>query len=119
MYHDPVYRLPPKPVELPIPEVPRKLSDFDLEINADFKENSPFQEGMFSEMYQRQDRSYFQGPQELDSLINTGKLVQKFLPKQADIDKSIKDNTKKSSKRNAFTHDCEGNTGRIFNQPMF
>ena len=30
------------------------------------------QEGVISEMYQRPDKSYFQEPQELDSLINTG-----------------------------------------------
>ena len=41
-------------------------------------------------MYQRPDKSYFQEPQELESLINTGRLVQKFLPKQADIDKILK-----------------------------
>ena len=45
---------------------------------------------MISETYQRPDRSYFQGPQELDSLNNTGKPVQKFLLKQADIDKILK-----------------------------
>ena len=41
-------------------------------------------------MYQRPNRSYSQEPPELDSLISTGKLVQKFLPKQADIDKILK-----------------------------
>ena len=41
-------------------------------------------------MYQRPDTSYFQEPQELGSLINTGRLVQMFLPKQADIDKILK-----------------------------
>ena len=41
-------------------------------------------------MYQRPDRSYFQEPQELESLINTGRLVQKFLPQQADINKILK-----------------------------
>ena len=41
-------------------------------------------------MYQRLDKSYFQEPQELESLINTGRLVQNFLPKQADIDKILK-----------------------------
>ena len=41
-------------------------------------------------MYQRPDRSYFQELQELDILINIGKLVQKFLPKQADMDKILK-----------------------------
>ena len=41
-------------------------------------------------MYQRPDRSYFQEPQELESLINPSILVQKFLLKQADIDKLLK-----------------------------
>ena len=33
---------------------------------------------------------FFQEPQELEGLVNTGKLIQKFLPKQADIDKILK-----------------------------
>ena len=41
-------------------------------------------------MYQRPGRSYFQELLELYSLLNTGKLVQKFLLKQADIDKILK-----------------------------
>ena len=41
-------------------------------------------------MYQMPDKSYFQEQQELDSLINTGRLVQKFLPKQADIGNILK-----------------------------
>ena len=38
-------------------------------------------------MCQRPDKAYFQKPQDLESLINTGMVVQKILPKQADIDK--------------------------------
>ena len=64
--------------------------DLDTDSNMDFEENSPYQEGVILEMYQRQNRSYFQEPPELDSLISTGKQVQKFLPKQADIDKISK-----------------------------
>ena len=79
MYPDPIYRPPPKPTEIPIQEVPRKLLDFDPEVNMDFEENSPYQESVISETYQRQDKSYCQEPQELHSLINTGKLVPKFL----------------------------------------
>ena len=64
--------------------------DLDTDINMDFKENSPFQECVISETYQRPNRSFFQEPPELDSLISTDKLVQKFLPKQADIDEVLK-----------------------------
>ena len=90
IYPDPVYKPPPKPVKTHIPEIPGSLSDIDPEQNMDFEDNSPYQEGMISEMYQRTDKSYFQEPQELESLINTGRLVQKFLPKQPDIDKILK-----------------------------
>ena len=50
------------------------------DINLDFKENSPFQEGVISEAYQRLDKMFFQEPQELNDLINTGNLIQNFLP---------------------------------------
>ena len=53
MYADPIYRPPSKPTEIPMQEVPRNLLDFDPEINMDFEENSSFQEGVISEMYQR------------------------------------------------------------------
>ena len=59
-----------------------------MDINTDFEENSPYQEGVISETYQKPNKSYFQEPQELDSLINTGKLEQKLFSKQADIDKN-------------------------------
>ena len=45
---------------------------------------------MISELYQRPDKTYFQEPKDLESLINTSNLVQKFLPKQTDIDKILK-----------------------------
>ena len=62
IYPDPVYRPPPKPVRTSIPEILGSLLDIDPELNSDFEENSPFQEGVISEMYQRPDKSYFQEP---------------------------------------------------------
>ena len=52
LYPDPVYRPPPKAAEIPLQEVPRNLSDLDMDINADFKENSPYQEGVILATYQ-------------------------------------------------------------------
>ena len=52
-YADPIYRSPPKPTEIPLQEIPRKLMDFDTDINMYFEENSPYQEGVISETYQR------------------------------------------------------------------
>ena len=42
------------------------------------------------EFYQKPNKSYFQEPKDLESLVNTLTLVQNFLPKQADIDKILK-----------------------------
>ena len=47
-------------------------------INLDFEENSPFQEGIISETIQRPDKSFFQNPKELEDLIDTGNLIHKF-----------------------------------------
>ena len=65
-------------------------TNITTDINIDFEENSPFQEGVISEAYQRPDKLFFQEPQELQSLVNTNNLTQKFLPKQADRDKILK-----------------------------
>ena len=63
---------------LPLQEIPRKLTDLDTDINTDFDENSPYQEGFISERSQRSDKSYSQEPPEFESLVSTGKLVQTF-----------------------------------------
>ena len=73
-YIGPNYKPPPKN-EIPLQEIVRKLMDLDIDINIDFKENSPYQESVISETYQRPDRSTFQEPPTLDSLISTAKLV--------------------------------------------
>ena len=57
-------------------------TNINTDINIDFEENSPFQEGVISDAFQRPNKSFFQECQELNSLVNTGNLVQKFLPKK-------------------------------------
>ena len=39
-------------------------------INLDFEENSPFQEGIISETIQRLDKSFFQNPKAFEDLID-------------------------------------------------
>ena len=85
-YHDPYVR--PPDVTDPLDNW-KNLSDNDLDRKVDIEENSPFQEGIISEIYERLDMSYIQEPQELKDLIDTNKLIQKFLPKQMDIDKIL------------------------------
>ena len=45
-YPDPVFRLPPKPIKIPVPKIPGSLSDIDLELKTDSEDNSPYQEGV-------------------------------------------------------------------------
>ena len=76
LYHDPYARPPPRP-----PDVTdtidswKDLLDNDLDRNVDIEENSSFQEGIISEIYERLDMSYVQKPQELKDLIDTTKLI--------------------------------------------
>ena len=89
-YHDPYARPPPKPPDIIDPlDSQRDLLENDLDRKVEIEENSPFQEGIISEIYERPNTSYVQEPQELKDLIDSTKLIQKFLPKQTDIDKIL------------------------------
>ena len=89
-YYDPYARPPPKPPDITNAlDSQKDLLDNDLDRKVEIKENSPFQEGIISEIYERPDTSYIQEPQELNDLIDTTKLIQKFLLKQTDIDKIL------------------------------
>ena len=63
------YRPPPNLFDQMCQEV-RKFTKFikcrniNPDINLDFEENSPFQEGVISKMIQRPDKSFFQDPKE-------------------------------------------------------
>ena len=76
----------------------QKMDDRKIEI----EENSPFQEGIISEIYERPNTSYVQEPQELKDLIDTTKLIQKFLLKQMDIENNSRHHKKKSFEGNTF-----------------
>ena len=69
--------------------IKQNIQEINPKINFNFEENSPFQEGIMSETFQRPDKSFFQNPKELGDLINKENLVHKFLPKQTDIDKIL------------------------------
>ena len=57
IYPDPLMKLPPTPPDIKVQDDRRINLDLDLEINKDLEENSPYQEGIISEMYQRPDKS--------------------------------------------------------------
>ena len=88
----PVYRPLPKPIKQDVsyPQSSQGSTDIEnINPNFDFEENSPFQEGIMSETFQRPDKSFFQEPKELGNLINKENLIHKYLPKQTDIDKML------------------------------
>ena len=82
----PPYLVPPsRPPPKPPDNLSKKQEAESLKI--EIEENSPFQESIISEVYEKPDKSYFQEPIELKDLIDTNNIVQWFLPKQTDIDK--------------------------------
>ena len=94
----PIISKHPNQITNPKPKLPERVIqndkqtdlELDLELNRDIEENSPYQEGILSEIYQRPHKSQLVNPPELTDLINTERIVQKYLPKQADIDKILK-----------------------------
>ena len=89
---DPLLRPPIKPINqnMTHDQISQNVQEINPNINFDFKENSQFQEGIMSEMFQRLDKSFFQEPKELGDIINKGNFVHKYLPKQTDIDNILK-----------------------------
>ena len=72
-------RPPPKPPD-------QLINKQDLnDTKTDIEENSPFQENIISEIYERPDKSYFWEPVELTDLIDTKNIIHQFLPKQTDV----------------------------------
>ena len=65
------------------------IENINPNINFDFEENSPFQEGIMYKTFQRPDKSFLQEPKELGDLISKENLIHKYLPKQTDIDKIL------------------------------
>ena len=88
---DPLLKPPVKPIRQNIicNQNSQNVQDISPNINFDVQENSPFQEGIMSETYQRPDKTFFQEPKELGDLINKGNFIHKYLPKQTDIDKIL------------------------------
>ena len=90
IYPDPLMKPPPRPPDIKAQEDRKINLDLDLEIDKDFEENSLYQEGIISEIYQKPDKSQLLEPSELADLVKTNNIVQKKLPKQMDIDKILK-----------------------------
>ena len=86
-YPDLILRPPPRLSDLK--ENRRDLlSDLDTDINIDFEENFHIRKVLF-QTHMRPDKSYIKEPPELKDLLDTTKIMLKFLPKQTDIDKIL------------------------------
>ena len=82
---DPYFRPPPRPPDNLQPESLKTNTDTKTNIDIDFEENSPHQEGIISELYQRPDKTYFQETKDLESLENTSNLIQTVFTKTRQI----------------------------------
>ena len=68
------------PLQSPNVDKATTRPDLGPDPNMDIEENSPHQEGFITETYVAPDWSYLEQPQELIELVNTSKVVQKYLP---------------------------------------
>ena len=62
-YHEPFVRPPPRPPYVTaMKDIRKDRSDLDMDRKIELEENSPNQEGIISETYERSDKSYIQEP---------------------------------------------------------
>ena len=100
IYSQQITRLSPSPPDLS--ESNPKVTE-QIETNLDFEENSPHQEGIITETDESPDKSYLEQPQELSDLVDSTKIIHKYLPKQVDIDKILNIIRRKGLERHTFT----------------
>ena len=101
-YPDPLLR---QPQRLPsLKENRRDLTNLDMDLNSNFEENSPFQEGIILETCERLDRSYIKEPPQLRDLLNTTNHSAKILTKADRHRQDIRCDSKKSTERHTFAN---------------
>ena len=88
-YTHPIMRPPPRPPHSDDNNRRNFRPELITDPNTNFEENSPHQEGIITETYESPDKSYIREPHQLSDLVDTSKIVQKYLPKQTDIDKIL------------------------------
>ena len=119
IYLDSFLKPPPRLPDVKIQDDGKITLDLDLEINKNFEENSPYQEAIISEIYQRSDRSQLLEPPELADLVNINNIVQNYLPKQTDIDKIMKIIQRKVLKGTHLNVTIKETQKRYLNSPYF
>ena len=77
--------------------------DTDNDINIDFEVNSPHQEGIITETYQRPDNSYIKEPSQLGDLLDTSVVSAEILTKADRYRYNFRNYTVKSVEGYTFT----------------
>ena len=78
-YPYPIYRHPPKSTEIPLQEIPKKLRHVDTDINMDFKKILLIRKLSYQKYIKDHIGHISRNHPELDSLINTGKVVKNLI----------------------------------------
>ena len=79
-----VYKLPR------IKDEPIDVDAIEPELNMEFDEYAPQQQGIIHEVYERPSKKYLQKSPDLQGQVDSKNLVQRYLPKQVDRDKILK-----------------------------
>ena len=101
VYSQPIVRPPPRPPDTLEPN-PTQVTT-QIETNLDFEENSPHEEGIITKMYESPDKSYLEQPQELSDLVDSTKIIHKYLPKQVENRQDLEHYQEKGLERHTFT----------------
>ena len=125
IFPPPPHKPPDRPIDTTTPaHQPPKIEDKPVDIdtikpdlNMDLEENAPQQEGIINEVYERPRKEYLLESPELQAQVDSKNMVQRYFPKQVDLDKIQETFSKKGIKRHTFICHSEGDTGRIFKQP--
>ena len=89
---DSYFKPPPRLPDNLQPQNLKTNTTSELDIDIEFEENLSHQEAILSEIYQRQDRNYSQEPKDLECLVDTSKIVQKFFVKADQHRQNFEDN---------------------------
>ena len=114
VYSQPIVRLPHRP---PDPPGSNPKATAKIETYVDFEENSPHQEGIISEMYESPDKSYLEQPQELSDLVDSTKIIHKYLT--SGYRQEFEYYKKKGLERHTFITYYQRDTNRLHERFLF
>ena len=89
--------------------------DNDSDRKVEIEEKFTISGSIILEIYERPDIYYIQEPQNWKDVVDATKLIQKYLPKQTDIDKILDIIKKKSFEGNAFAPYYQRDPSRLLN----